>query len=57
MTSAHKEIPLDFSEGEANAFQESFGMEINLLCGCSVHFVRSSMRIAKSVNPSTHSLG
>jgi len=58
MTSAHKEILLDFAEGEANAFRESFGMEINnLLRGCSVHFIRSAMRIAKIVNPSTHSLG
>ena len=33
-------------------------MEINnILHGCSVHFIRSAMRIAKIVNPSTHSLG
>ena len=58
MTSAHKEILLDFAEGEANAFRESVGMEINnILRGCSVHFIRSAMRIAKIVNPSTHSLG
>ena len=48
MTSAHKEILLDFAEGEADAFRESFGMEINnILRGCSVHFIRSAMRIAK----------
>ena len=33
-------------------------MEINnILRGCSVQFIRSAMRIAKIVNPSTHSLG
>ena len=48
---------LDFTESEANAFEESFDSNVsNLLCGCSVHFIRSAMRIAKIVNPST-SLG
>ena len=58
ITSAHKEILLDFAESEANAFEESFGSSVsNLLRGCSVHFIRSAMRIVKTVNPSTTSLG
>ena len=36
MATAHKEILLDFAEGEVNAFQESFGVEINnVIHGCS----------------------
>ena len=58
ITSAHKEILLDFAESEANAFEQSFGSSVsNLLRGCSVHFIRSAMRIAKIVNSSTSSLG
>ena len=49
ITSAHKEILLDFAESKANAFEESFGSSVsNLLRGCSVHFIRSAMRIAKN---------
>ena len=53
ITSAHKEFLLDFAESEqANAFEEPFGSSVNnLLCGCSVNFIRSAMRIAKIVNP------
>ena len=44
----HKEILLDFNEAESNAFSEAFGKEINnILRGCSVHFFRSAMRVAK----------
>lgn len=55
---AHKEILLDFDEAEANGFQEAFGIEIaNLFRGCSVHFIRSALRVAKLVNVSQTSLG
>ena len=55
---AHKEIMLDFDEAEANEFKESFGGDVtNILRGCSVHFLRSAMRIAKLVNSSTASSG
>jgi len=58
LTSAHKEILLDFAESEANAFEESFDSGVrNLLRGCSVHFIRSAMRIVKIVNSSISSLG
>ena len=53
----HKEILLDFDDAEANAFRLAFGEEvINLIRGCSFHFIRSAMRVAKLVNIST-SLG
>jgi len=49
---AHKEILLDFDDGEANAFIENFGMKVsNLLRGCEMHFLRSAMRMARKVNP------
>ena len=35
MATAHKEILLDFAEGEVNAFQESFGVEININKQCT----------------------
>ena len=55
---AHKEILLDFDEAEANGFREAFRTEIaNLLRGCSVHFIRSALRVAKLVNVSQTSLG
>ena len=58
VTKAHKEILIDFDDAEANAFVESFGQPIsNLLRGCSVHFVRSALRVAKVVNHSTTSFG
>ena len=58
LKTAHKEVMLDFDEAEANGFEESFGEEVtNILWGCSVHFLRSAMRIAKLVNSSTASLG
>jgi len=54
----HKEILLDFDEAEANGFKETFGEEVsNILRGCSVHFVRSAMRIAKLINSSVASVG
>ena len=54
----HKEILLDFDESEAKAFIEHFGHSIaNILRGCSVHFIRSTMRVAKAVNFSTASNG
>ena len=54
----HKEILLDFDESEAKAFIENFGHSIaNILRGCSVHFIRSTMRVAKAVNFSTASGG
>ena len=54
----HKEILLDFDEVESNAFVEAFGKEIgNILRGCSVHFFRSAMRVAKLVNLPTSSQG
>ena len=58
VTKAHKEILIDFADAEANAFVESFGQPIsNLLRGCSVHFIRSALRVAKVVNHSTTSFG
>ena len=58
ITTTHKEILLDFDEAEASGFRDAFGEEItNLIRGCSVHFIRSSMRVAKQVNPSTSSAG
>ena len=54
----HREVLLDFDDAEANAFIDSFGKNItNLIRGCSVHFMWSSMRVAKVVNPSVHSDG
>ena len=53
---AHKEILVDFDDAESNAFVASFGKELsNVLRGCSVHFLRSAMRVAKLVNASTTS--
>ena len=47
----HKEILLDFDDAEANGFTQAFGKNIaNILQGCSVHFLRSAMRVAKLVN-------
>ena len=47
---AHKEILLDFDKAEANGFQSSFGNNVsNLSRGCSVHFLRSGMRVGKLV--------
>jgi len=47
----HKEILLDFDDAEANAFMQAFGADIaNIIRGCSVHFLRSAMRVAKLVN-------
>jgi len=58
VTKAHKEILIDFDDAEANAFVESFGQPIsNLLRGCSVHFIRSTLRVGKVVNHSTTSFG
>lgn len=58
ITAAHKEILLDFDDAEASGFREAFGAEItNLFRGCYVHFIRSSMRVAKQVNPSQSSIG
>ena len=55
---AHKEILLDFDDAEANAFHESFGNSVmSLIRGCSVHFMRSAMRVAKVVNSSSVSTG
>ena len=54
----HKEIMLDFDDAEANAFRLAFGEEMtNVIRGCSVHFIRSAMRVAKLVNISSTSLG
>ena len=54
----HREVLLDFDDAEANAFIDSFGKNItNIIRGCSVHFMRSAMRVAKVVNPSVHSDG
>lgn len=54
INSIHKEILLDFDESEAKVFIENFGHSItNILRGCSVHFIRSTMRMAKAVNLST----
>ena len=54
----HKEILLDFDDAESRAFIDTFGEPIsNLLRGCSVHFIRSAMRVAKLVNCSTISPG
>ena len=58
LKAAHKEILLDFDEAEANGFKESFGEEVtSILRGCSVHFLRSAMSIAKLVNSSVASIG
>ena len=58
ITTAHKEILLDFDDAEASGFREAFGAEItNLFRGCFVHFIRSSMRVAKQVNPSQSLVG
>ncbi|MCY3928218.1 MAG: hypothetical protein OXG81_08075, partial [Acidobacteria bacterium] len=47
----HKEILLDFDDAESNGFTQAFGKSIaNILRGCSVHFLRSAMRVAKLVN-------
>lgn len=55
---AHKEILLDFDEAESNGFRQVFGDNItNLIRGCSVHFLRSAMRVAKLCNHSCSSLG
>ena len=54
----HKEILLDFDDAEANAFINTFGMEIlNLLCGCEVHFLSSTMQMARKVNTNSESVG
>jgi len=54
----HKEVLLDFDNAEANTFVDSFGENItNIIRGCSVHFMRSAMCVAKVVNPSVHSDG
>ena len=54
----HKEILLDFDDAESRAFIDTFGEPIsNLLRGCSVHFIRSAMCVAKLVNCSTISPG
>ena len=51
ITIAHKEILLDFDEAEANGFQSSFGNNVsNLFRACSVHFLRSAMRVSKLYN-------
>jgi len=58
LKATHKEILLDFDEAEANGFKEAFGEEVsNILRGCSIHFIRSAMRIAKLVNSSVASVG
>ena len=58
ITTAHKEIILDFDEAEANGFQSSFGNNVsNLFRGCSVHFLRSAMRVGRLVNVSSSSVG
>ena len=42
---------LDFDDAEANGFMQAFGKEItNIIRGCSVHFLRSALRVAKLVN-------
>jgi len=49
---------MDFDEAEASGFRDVFGEEVtNHFRGCSVHFIKSSMRVAKQVNPSTSSIG
>jgi len=58
ITAAHKEILLDFDEAEANGFQSSFGNNVsNLFRGCSVHFLRSAMRVGRLANVSSSSVG
>lgn len=58
LKAAHKEILSDFDEEEVNGFKECFGEEVSsILRGCSVHFLRSAMRIAKLVNSSVTSVG
>jgi len=48
----HKEILMDFDDAEANAFIESFGRDMsNIQRGCSVHFIRSAMRVASTSFP------
>jgi len=55
---AHKEILVDFDDAESNAFATSFGQELlNIVRGCSVHFLRSACRVAKLVNMSSTSPG
>jgi len=54
----HKEILLNFDDTESRAFIDKFGEPIsNLLQGCSVHFIRSAMHVAKLVNSSNFSSG
>ena len=54
----HNEILLDFDEAECNAISKAFAKEINnILQGCSVHFLRSAMSVAKLMNLSTSSQG
>ena len=58
IVAAHKEILLDFDDAEANAFIDTFGMEVsNLLRGCEVHFLRSAMRVARKVTMHSGSVG
>ena len=58
IVAAHKEILLDFDNAEANAFIDTFGMEVsNLLRGCEVHFLCSAMRVARKVNIYSDSVG
>ena len=58
IVAAHKEILLDFDNAEANAFIDTFGMEVsNLLRGCEVHFLRFAMRVARKVNIYSDSVG
>ena len=49
---------VDFEDTESNAFAASLGQELlSIVRGCSVHFLRSAMRVAKLVNMSTTSPG
>jgi len=58
ISTAHKEILLDFDNAEANAFIDNFGMEVsNRLRGCEVHFLRSAMRVARKVNINPDGIG
>lgn len=42
---------LDSDDAEANGFMQAFGKNItNIIRGCSVHFLRSALRVAKLVN-------
>jgi len=46
ITTAHTEILLDFDETEASGFHDAFGEEVtNHFRDCSVHFIRSLMRV------------